>query len=169
MVQAVRDGEYVRVGYSVYGAISTHVHASECLADFDGFRKNSEDESRWVTYPEVDRLYDPLTQRGTVRQAHALLRASLNQAERWGLIGPNVAKLASPPPMPQPVQHPPTPEEVRALLVAASELAPYSGPRSSWSPPPARAKPKPARCAGVTSTSRPRPSPWPAPKWLFPG
>ncbi|MCP5029832.1 MAG: hypothetical protein GY929_26470 [Actinomycetia bacterium] len=61
MVQAVRDGEYVRIRYSVYGAISTHVHASECLADFDRFRKNSEDESRFVDYPEgtfVDMLAD---------------------------------------------------------------------------------------------------------------
>ncbi len=84
-----------------------------------------------LTVLDVDRLYDSLTQRGmapaTVRQVHALLRASLNQAERWGLVGRNVAKLASPPSMPQTVQHPPTPEEVRALLIAASELDPTLG------------------------------------------
>ena len=54
-----------------------------------------------LTVLDIDRLYDSLTRRGlapaTVRQAHAILRASLNQAERWGLVSRNVAKLASPP------------------------------------------------------------------------
>ncbi len=60
-----------------------------------------------LTVLDVDRLYDSLTRRG--------------------LVGRNVAKLVSPPSMPQQVQHPPTPEEVRALLVAASELDPTLG------------------------------------------
>ena len=50
----------------------------------------------------------------TIRQIHAILRASLNQAERWGLIQRNVAKLASAPAQPQHEQHPPSISDVRA-------------------------------------------------------
>ena len=50
---------------------------------------------------DIDRLYTKLRQRGlapaTIRQIHAILRASLTQAERWGLVQRNVAKLASAP------------------------------------------------------------------------
>ena len=50
---------------------------------------------------DIDRLYTKLRKRGlapaTIRQIHAILRASLNQAERWGLVQRNVAKLASVP------------------------------------------------------------------------
>lgn len=80
---------------------------------------------------DIDGLYSALTARGlapaTVRQIHAILRAALNQAERWGLVGRNVAKLASAPSQPQREQHPPTPEEVQALIVAAVELEPQFG------------------------------------------
>lgn len=76
----------------------------------------------------VDRFYDSLVDRGlaagTVRQAHAILRASLNQAEKWGLVGRNVAKLASPPAQPQREQHPPTIDQVRRLLETATEAGP---------------------------------------------
>ncbi|MGH9136500.1 MAG: tyrosine-type recombinase/integrase [Acidimicrobiales bacterium] len=75
---------------------------------------------------DIDRLYGNLRKRGlaaaTIRQVHAILRASLNQAERWGLVQLNVAKLASAPSPPQREQHPPTVEEVRALVQAAAEL-----------------------------------------------
>lgn len=84
-----------------------------------------------LTALNVDRFYDSLTDRGlapaTVRQAHAILRAALNQAERWGLVGRNVAKLASPPAQPQRDQQPPTVAEVRSLLTAAAEIDPNLG------------------------------------------
>ena len=84
-----------------------------------------------LTVLHLDRFYDSLTKRGlapaTVRQAHALIRGALNQAERWGLVGRNVAKLASPPSMPQREQTPPTVEEVRSLMAAASDIDPLLG------------------------------------------
>jgi len=80
---------------------------------------------------DIDRLYSRLTKQGlapaTVRQVHAILRASLNQAMRWGLVGRNVAKLATPPSQPQREQHPPSNDDVRALLVAASDIDPLFG------------------------------------------
>jgi hypothetical protein len=58
-----------------------------------------------LTARHLDALYDALTKRGlapaTVRQIHALMRAALNQAVRWGLVGRNVAQLASAPSQPQ--------------------------------------------------------------------
>ncbi len=45
---------------------------------------------------DLDRFYSGLTARGlaptTVRQIHAIMRASLIQGERWGMVGRNVAK-----------------------------------------------------------------------------
>ena len=79
-----------------------------------------------LTAYDIDRFYAGLTARGlapaTVRQIHAIMRASLNQGERWGLVGRNVAKLASPPSQPQREQHPPSVDEVQQLLVAASSI-----------------------------------------------
>ena len=47
-----------------------------------------------LTARHLDGLYTALTNRGlapaTVRQIHALVRAALNQAVRWGLVGRNV-------------------------------------------------------------------------------
>ena len=75
---------------------------------------------------DIDRFYTKLRKRGlsssTIRQMHAILRASLNQAERWGLVHRNVAKLASAPSQEQREQLPPEPAMVRALLVAAREF-----------------------------------------------
>jgi integrase len=82
---------------------------------------------------DIDRLYTKLRKRGlapaTIRQIHAILRASLNQAERWGLVQRNVAKLASAPSQPQPQreQHPPSVDEVVALMVAAKRVDPLFG------------------------------------------
>ena len=80
---------------------------------------------------DIDRLYTKLHKRGlapaTVRQIHAILRASLNQAERWGLVQRNVAKLASAPSQPQREQHPPSVEEVVALMAAAKRIDPLFG------------------------------------------
>ena len=58
---------------------------------------------------------------------YAILRASLNQAERWGLVQRNVAKLASAPSQPQREQHPPTVAQVRVLIGAAADLDPLFG------------------------------------------
>ena len=80
---------------------------------------------------EIDALYTKLRKRGlapaTIRQIHAILRASLNQAERWGLIQRNVAKLASAPAQPQREQHPPSIAEVRSLMTAAIAFDPLFG------------------------------------------
>ena len=80
---------------------------------------------------EIDALYTKLRKRGlapaTIRQIHAILRASLNQAERWGLVQRNVAKLASAPAQPQREQHPPSITDVRALMTAATTLDPLFG------------------------------------------
>ena len=74
----------------------------------------------------IDRLYTKLRKRNlaaaTIRQVHAILRASLNQAERWGLVYRNVAKLASAPSQGQREQDPPDVDEVRLLLTAASQV-----------------------------------------------
>ena len=84
-----------------------------------------------LTAGHLDRLYSSLRRRGlapaTVRQIHAIVRAALHQAVRWGLTGRNVASLASAPSQPQREQHPPTAQEVRALIEAAEKLDPMFG------------------------------------------
>ncbi len=84
-----------------------------------------------LTALDIDRFYTKLRKRGlapaTIRQIHAILRASLNQAERWGLVQRNVAKLASAPSQPQREQHPPTIDEVRSLMTASARLNPMFG------------------------------------------
>jgi integrase len=84
-----------------------------------------------LTARHLDGLYTALTKRGlapaTIRQVHALMRAALNQAVRWGLVGRNIATLASSPPQPQREQHPPSAEQVQALIDAATRLEPMFG------------------------------------------
>jgi integrase len=79
-----------------------------------------------LTARHLDGLYTAMDRRGlaptTIRQVHALMRAALNQAVRWGLVGRNVASLASAPRQPRREQHPPTAEQVQALIDAATEL-----------------------------------------------
>ncbi len=79
-----------------------------------------------LTALDIDRVYARLRKRGlapaTIRQVHAILRASLHQGERWGLVDRNVARLASPPSQPQREQHPPQPDEVIALLDAHGRI-----------------------------------------------
>ena len=79
-----------------------------------------------LTAGHLDRLYSSLRERGlapaTIRQVHAIIRAALHQAVRWGLIARNVASLASAPPLPQREQHPPTADEVLVLIRAAEDL-----------------------------------------------
>ena len=55
------------------------------------------------------------------------MRAALNQAVRWGLVGRNVAQLASAPSQPQREQHPPTAAQVHRLIETATELDPMFG------------------------------------------
>ena len=58
-----------------------------------------------LTAGHLERLYSSLCRHGlapaTVRQIHAIVRAALHQAVRWGLTGRNVASLASAPSQPQ--------------------------------------------------------------------
>jgi integrase len=62
----------------------------------------------------------------SVQYHHAVLRRALGQAERWGLVPRNVARLVSPPRVERPESQPLTPEQARAFLAAVSEdrLAP---------------------------------------------
>ena len=57
----------------------------------------------------------------TVQYLHAILRRALGQAERWGLVPRNIARLVSPPRVPKPEVHPLTPVEVKRLLAAVQE------------------------------------------------
>jgi integrase len=54
----------------------------------------------------------------TVAYARAVLRQALGQAERWGMVSRNVAKLAEPPRLPRREVQPFTPEEARSFLAA---------------------------------------------------
>ena len=84
-----------------------------------------------LTAGHLDRLYSSLRRRGlapaTIRQIHAIVRAALHQAVRWGLVSRNVASLASAPSQPQREQQPPTVDEVRALIDAAEATEPMFG------------------------------------------
>jgi integrase len=60
----------------------------------------------------------------TVRQVHAILRRTLDQAARWCWIPANPAALASPPRLGSVEIRPPTPEEVTRLLATAYEADP---------------------------------------------
>lgn len=72
---------------------------------------------------ELDQLYAQLHGQGlstrTVRICHTVVRQSLEQARRWGLISRNPAIDASPPAQRRHEIVPPTVREVRALLDAA--------------------------------------------------
>ena len=84
-----------------------------------------------LTASHLDGLYSSLRRRGlapaTIRQIHAIVRAALNQAVRWGLVSRNVASLASAPSQPQREQQPPSVAEVVALIEAADALEPMFG------------------------------------------
>jgi integrase len=79
-----------------------------------------------LTAGHLDALYASQRERGlapaTIRQIHAILRAALHQAVRWGLTARNVASLASAPSQPQREQRPPTAEVVATLIHAAEQL-----------------------------------------------
>jgi integrase len=54
----------------------------------------------------------------TVRNHHAVLRRALTQAERWGLVPRNVARLVTPPRAPREEVRPLTPEQARIYIRA---------------------------------------------------
>ncbi|MER3450249.1 MAG: site-specific integrase, partial [Chloroflexota bacterium] len=55
----------------------------------------------------------------TVQYLHAILRRALGQAEKWGLVARNVARLVDAPKVVRPEVKPLAPEDVRRLLDAA--------------------------------------------------
>jgi hypothetical protein len=75
----------------------------------------------------IDSFYSSLIKEGvspaTVNHHHRIIRASLSQAEKWGWITSNPARLASPPRSTAKVLRPPSPKEVEVILRAA-EAAP---------------------------------------------
>jgi integrase len=62
----------------------------------------------------------------TVQYIHAVLRRALGHAERWGLVGRNVAKLVDGPRVVRPEVVPFTPDEARLFLKAARESRLYA-------------------------------------------
>lgn len=80
---------------------------------------------------EIDRLYADLSGRGlsprTVRICHTLIRQSLDQARRWGLIARNPSADASPPRQQRREITPPTVDQVRLLIDEANVDDPEFG------------------------------------------
>jgi integrase len=74
---------------------------------------------------DLDLLYSDLHGRGlsarTVRICHTVLRHSLEQARKWGLVSRNPAVDATPSPQRRREVTPPTVAQVRTLLEAASD------------------------------------------------
>lgn len=72
---------------------------------------------------DLDQLYTELVGRGlssrTVRICHTVMRQSLEQARKWGLIARSPAVDASPPPQRHKEVNPPTVTQVLELLAAA--------------------------------------------------
>jgi integrase len=79
-----------------------------------------------LTARQLDSLYASLTAKGnaatTVRRVHALISASLHQAEKWDMVDRNVAKQASPPPIRTEEPSVPTPEEVVHIIKTAETI-----------------------------------------------
>lgn len=76
---------------------------------------------------QIDRTYRTLRDRGlapaTIRQAHAVLRRALHQAQRWGWIHANPAALAAPPSIRrEPMRLPDTADLTRLLDGADDDL-----------------------------------------------
>ena len=57
----------------------------------------------------------------TVQYHHAVLRRALGQAERWGLVARNVARLVTPPRVQRRDVRPLTPEQARQLLAGVQD------------------------------------------------
>lgn len=76
-----------------------------------------------LTPQQIERLMTKMVDAGlsprSAQHAHAVLRRALGQAERWGLVGRNVAKLAQPPRAERPPETWLDADQSRKLLVAA--------------------------------------------------
>ncbi len=86
-----------------------------------------------LTTRDVDLFYAQLRAEGmtpaTLIHHHRVLRAALNQAERWGWIVRNPAKYATVASSAAPELHIPTPEQAQALVLrAATTLSPDLAP-----------------------------------------
>lgn len=86
-----------------------------------------------ITTRELDTYYHYLRKSGgrnkglapaTVRRVHGVIRRALAQAVRWGIIRTNPAVGASPPRVPKPEVHPPSPAEIAEIFALATELSP---------------------------------------------
>ena len=82
-----------------------------------------------LTARHVDTWYAAMLASGTtpatLMHYHRVLSAALHQAERWGWVERNVARLAQPPTVPRKGMTVPPPERVRDLIdVAASSRSP---------------------------------------------
>ena len=86
-----------------------------------------------LTVADLDRFYHHLLTVGgkrgpykpaTVRRLHGMLRRALAQGVRWGWIVHNPAIEASPPRVPMPELHPPSPAEVAHLFRVAQAFSP---------------------------------------------
>jgi len=86
-----------------------------------------------VTTRDIDLVYSSWRAEGmtpaTVLHHHRVLRAALNQAERWGWVRRNPAKFATVASSRTPEFRVPTPQEAQALVLkAASTASPNLGP-----------------------------------------
>jgi integrase len=80
---------------------------------------------------DLDNLYATLTAKGnkptTIRRVHALIGAALHQGEKWDLVELNASKKATPPPVHVAQVEAPSPEDVKAIIVAAEAEEPVFG------------------------------------------
>lgn len=80
---------------------------------------------------DLDRFYRRLRETGgrtgrplapaTIRRTHGVLHRALSQGVRWGWLAQNPASMSSPPRVPTPDIHPPSPAELARLFAAANE------------------------------------------------
>jgi integrase len=81
-----------------------------------------------LTARQLDSLYSKLTARGnkplTVRRLHTFISAMLAQGERWNMVGDNVARKASPPPVHAGQVRAPDVAQVQALITEAEKVEP---------------------------------------------
>jgi integrase len=77
-----------------------------------------------LTPTHLNKLYRDLRAAGrapkTIRNVHGVLSKALADAERWGLVGRNSARLADVPPVTRPKLQVWAPEQTRAFLTAVS-------------------------------------------------
>ncbi|MGH9181968.1 MAG: tyrosine-type recombinase/integrase [Acidimicrobiales bacterium] len=83
---------------------------------------------------DLDRFYRRLADKGgragrplspsTIRRTHDILHRALNQGVRWGWLIQNPASSDTPPRVPTPDIHPPSPAELARLFAAAGEADP---------------------------------------------